>query len=235
MSRFFLVSDCLSVYFIFSWKENLGHTLLPSELCRNCFSGFWHYVEIGGQTIFPLIYILGISLFLLKCSYDRLFLYSWSWGNSYKIYPGNHYSLSIFLEHSMAFQLKDSNLCNSFLLFIFVFLLIFSFYQLCIWWLFSLSPISFHPRKNLTLFVHISFHQFFIPSIFPLFSVGYSISVVSSVYFIFMSFFISIFIFSWTLLALISSPFIVICYLLWTLLSLTYSFKKHTSCDICFS
>lgn len=127
----------------------MGHTLLPSELCRNCFSGFWHYVEIGGQTIFPLIYILCISLFLLKCSYDRLFLFSWSWGNSYKIYPGNHYSLSIFLEHSMAFQLKDSNLCNSFLLFIFVFLLIFSFYQLCIWWL------SFHCHPYLFILVKI--------------------------------------------------------------------------------
>lgn len=186
--------------------------------------------------LFSPLYVFYVFHFLLKCSYDWLFLYSWSWRNSNKIYLGNHYSLSIFLEHSMAFQFEDSNLSNSFLLFIFVFLLIFFFSPiLCMMALFSLSPLSFILIKISYYLYTFSFHQFFIPSIFPLFSVVYSISVVSSVYFIFISFFISIFIFFLNSASCISSPFIVVCYLLWTLLSLTFFFKKHTSCDICFS
>ena len=135
----------VSLFTLYS-TENKTWVTLPflQNFVEIAFFGFWHYVEIGGQTIFPLICILCISLFLLKCSYDWLFLYSWSWRNSYKIYLGNHYSLSIFLEHSMAFQFKDSNLSNSFLLFLFVFLLIFSFHQLCIWWL------SFHCHPYLS-------------------------------------------------------------------------------------
>lgn len=109
-------------------------------------------------------------------------------------------------------------------MFVTVFLFLFSLYCWIIFFfqkyqwqaLFSLSSIFFTIMKmSWCLYIFcIVFHSVYVSdissSLFPL-------------YLLFI-FFISIFIFSWTLLALFSPPSMVICCLLWTLLSLNSFF-----------